>query len=351
MTPPYLGEDLILVLSPPRSGSTMLQRMLGTHSQVQTHPEPHVLTPLAFQGVFHQIERAAFNHRVAAGALREFVESLPRGEEDYLDACRAYCAVLYGRARAVSGKRYFVDKTPNYADTILPFIVRLLPKARYIVLTRHPVAQIASHANTFVGGDFQRSQFQRDIPGTFIPPLARLLRERPVPLVHVRYEDLVSDPEAVVRRLLEQLGLDFEPACLRYGDAEHVTKTYGDPNIARHKAPVANSLHRWVDDLVDRPDRERVCREALAHIAQEDLATLGYPAETLWQPLLKARRERGGLAATPAAVRWHDQRWRAVALLGRTLARPSWRRRLLRLRDRLDALVSYSARWHGGGAS
>jgi len=293
---PYLGEDLILVLSPPRSGSTMLQRILGTHSQVLAHPEPHVLTPLAFQGVFHQVERAAYNHRVAAGALREFVESLPRGEEDYLDACRAYCRELYGRARMAAGKRYFVDKTPNYADTILPFIARLLPKARFVVLARHPVAQIASHANTFHGGDFQRSQFQRDIPGTFVPPLAEFLRQRPVPITHLRYEDLVTEPEAVVRRLLADLDLDFEPACLRFGEAAHVNKTYGDPNILRHKAPVQDSLHRWADDLVGRPDRERVCRDALRPIAPDDLAVLGYPVDTLWEPLHAARGARAGEA-------------------------------------------------------
>lgn len=346
MTPAYLGEDLILVLSPPRSGSTMLQRMLGTHSQVQTHPEPHVLTPLAFQGVFHQIERAAFNHRVAAGALREFVEFLPRGEEDYLDACRAYCAVLYGRARAAGGKRYFVDKTPNYADTILPFIVRLLPNARYVVLTRHPVAQIASVANTFVGGDFQRALFQRNVPAAFIPPMARFMRASSVPFVHVRYEDLVADPEATMRRVFAHLGLEFEEACLRFGEAEHITKTYGDPNIERHKTPVADSASRWVDDLIDRPDREQACREALVSISPQDLATIGYPLPTLWSALEAARMDAGrtrvGRTARPVA----DFRWRWLARIARGLGRPAPQRLLSRLRDRLDTLIAYGARRH-----
>ena len=73
-TSSYLGEDLIFIISPPRSGSTLLQRMIGSHSAVHTHPEPHILTPLAFQGYFYRIEKAAYNHTVAANALREFVE-------------------------------------------------------------------------------------------------------------------------------------------------------------------------------------------------------------------------------------------------------------------------------------
>ena len=145
----YLGKNLILILSPPRCGSTMLQRILGSHSDIQTHPEPHVLTPLAFQGYYYQIEKAAYNHRVAAKAFREFVEFLPNSEGDYIEACRSYCAVLYSKALENSGKQYFLDKTPNYANTILPFIEKVLPEAKVIVLTRHPLAVLSSGANTF----------------------------------------------------------------------------------------------------------------------------------------------------------------------------------------------------------
>lgn len=339
----YLGEDLILVLSPPRSGSTLLQRMLGSHSQVQTHPEPHVLTPLAFQGVFHQVERAGYNHRVAAQALREFVDFLPGGESDYLDACREYCRELYGRARAVTGKRYFLDKTPNYADTILPFVARLLPKARFVVLVRHPVAQIASHANTFVGGDFQRALFQRDIPGTFVPPLARLMRQAAVPFVHVRYEDLVMDPETVLRGVFAHLELAFEEQCVQYGESAHISKTFGDPKIGRHDRPVTDSLNSWVSDLIARPDRESACRRCIEAIAPEDLATIGYPLPSLWAPLESASGSRPQHCSISNRLR--DRRWRWMERVGRMLARDAAHRTLVRWRHRLDTLVDYSARW------
>lgn len=344
---PYLGEDLILVLSPPRSGSTMLQRILGTHSAVQTHPEPHVLTPLAFQGVYYQVERAAYNHRVAAQALREFIDFLPHTEEDYLDACRAYCRELYGRARITSGKRYFLDKTPNYADTILPFVVRLLPKARYVVLVRHPVAQIASVANTFVNGDFQRALYQRDIPGTFIPAMARFMRDGRVPFVHLRYEDLVSEPETTVRRIFAHLDLEFEPACLQFGDAEHITKSFGDPNIQLHKRPVSDSVDRWVDDLLTRPDRELACRQVIDPISPDDLATIGYPRQTLWQPLERARATSGLRSRLTVRQLIPGLKWRLAATLGRLLARPVLLTVITRLRNRLDSLIAYGARWRG----
>lgn len=341
----YLGEDLILVLSPPRSGSTMLQRMLGTHSQIQTHPEPHVLTPLAFQGVFHQVDRAAYNHRVAAQALREFVEFLPRGEEDYLDACRAYCRELYGRARAPSGKRYFLDKTPNYADTILPFIARLLPKARFVVLVRHPVAQIASHANTFDGGDFQRSIFRRDIPGSFVPCLARFMRESTVPYVHVRYEDLVAEPEPVLRRVLGHLELEFEPACLAYGKAKHISKTFGDPKIGLHDRPVSDSVNSWVNDLINRPDRTVACKRCIDAIAPDDLATIGYPVDTIWDELDRALASSSRRNPWSPGDRLQGLKWWSTERVGRILSGDRPHLSLRRWRDRLDTLIAYSARW------
>lgn len=338
MTTPYLGHDLILVLSPPRSGSTMLQRMLGSHSAVQTHPEPHVLTPLAFQGYYRQIGRADYNHGVAAQALREFVEFLPGGEGDYLDACRAYCAVLYGRARAAHGKAYFLDKTPNYADTILPFIARLLPEARVIVLTRHPVAQLASMADTFYGGDFHKTQALRDCMSTFIPPMAAFMRSQAMPFVHVRYEDLVREPERELRRLLAFLGLPFEPACLDFGGQAHITKTFGDPKIGRHRRPVADSADLWVDALLGRPDRERLCRTALSRIRDDDLAVFGYPAATLFEPLEAARA--AGRTARDAPPRWpRSWRWRARLAWQALVRRPAIRRWARAVQRSVDAWI------------
>ena len=112
-----MQEKLIFVIGPPRSGSTMLQRMLGSHSAIFTHPEPHIITPLAHLGYYENVDKAPYDHINAAEAIREYVADLPRGEEDYLDACRAYTDVLYGRmleAQAEIGKlREFLGKVYN----------------------------------------------------------------------------------------------------------------------------------------------------------------------------------------------------------------------------------------------
>ena len=120
LLPSVVEEHLVFVISPPRAGSTLLQRMLGAHQDISTHPEPHLITPLAYLGYHDRVDAAPFDHINAAQAVQSFVSELPKGEEDYLDALRAYCNTLYGRALETTQKRYFLDKTPAYA-LVLPF--------------------------------------------------------------------------------------------------------------------------------------------------------------------------------------------------------------------------------------
>ena len=75
-----MQHELIFVIGPPRSGSTMLQRMLGSHSAIFTHPEPHIITPLAHLGYYASVDRAPYDHINAAEALRSRAQHLLPGE-------------------------------------------------------------------------------------------------------------------------------------------------------------------------------------------------------------------------------------------------------------------------------
>ncbi|MEO0812437.1 MAG: sulfotransferase, partial [Myxococcota bacterium] len=231
-------DTLAFILCTPRSGSTLLQRMLGAHSQVYTHPEPHLLTPLYHLGYYANVDAAPYDHINAAAALRELTEELPRGEEDYLDALRAYARTLYDRIREPSGAPIFLDKTPAYG--LIPhFVAKLFPNARFVVLTRHPMAIWHSQAHSFFGGDYRTALETNPLVQPYLSALGSFLREKPVDYVHVRYEDLVSDPESHMRRILSHWDLDFETDCVEYGRAKHISKSYGDPmSVEKHQRPV-----------------------------------------------------------------------------------------------------------------
>ena len=92
-----MQEKLIFLIGPPRSGSTLLMRMLSQHSQIYSRPEPHLLTPLAHLGYWDNVDRAPFDALQAGSSLRQFVADLPNGEADYIRALQAYAAFFMAK--------------------------------------------------------------------------------------------------------------------------------------------------------------------------------------------------------------------------------------------------------------
>ncbi|MFW2390311.1 MAG: sulfotransferase family protein [Polyangiales bacterium] len=277
--------SLVFVISPPRAGSTLLQRMLGAHSQVFTHPEPHLISPIAHLGVYGNVDKAPYDHINAAEATKSFIEGLPGGEQDYLDALRAYTDTLYGRMLSTSECSYFLDKTPANA-LVLPFLQRLYPDAKYVVLTRHPLAVFSSYANSFFNGDWQGAQEFNPILQRYVPAMASFLRDRPVPLVHVAYEDLVTEPEAQLERIFAYLGIENEPAAVDYGKAGPMKKGMGDPiTVDNEGRPVADKVGKWAAELAHDAEKRALAEQMIAEIDNADLEAWQWPPEALWAPI------------------------------------------------------------------
>src|SRR5262245_36415342 len=214
-----MQDRLIFLICAPRSGTTLLARMLSAHSMIYGRAEPHLITPIAHLGYFGNVQKAPYDQNNVAQAIQEVVADLPHGEADYLDALRAYTDAMYERILALApGKRFFLDKTPAYA-LVLPFLTKLYPKARYVVLTRHPFAVLASYADSFFDGDFDVAINHNPVLQRYVPALARMVREKPVPLVWVKYEELVKEPETHFRRVCEYLDIPFEEKAISYGES------------------------------------------------------------------------------------------------------------------------------------
>lgn len=282
-----MQDRLLFVISPPRSGSTLLQRMLGSHKEIGTHPEPHIVTPLAYLGFWDKVDKAPYDHVNSAEAIKLFVEHLPGKDEDYYAAARAYLDVLYGKMlETLPGKRYFMDKTPAYA-LVLPFLARVYPRAKFVVLTRHPLAIWSSYANSFFEGDWAAAHAFNPILERYIPAMARFIREKPVPFVHVSYEALVAAPEAELARVFAHLDLPNDPGAANYGENFAGPKQGpGDPiGVAKHSRPVSGSVEKWAGEVAGDPAKLRLAEEMLARISDEDLVTWGTPRAELWRPL------------------------------------------------------------------
>lgn len=266
----------------------MLERILAAHSQVQGGPEPHLITPLAHTGIWDQVEKAPYDHILASEAQKLFVSQLEGGDQNYYDACRAYCDVLYSRFLEAKGtKIYCLDKTPAYA-LVLPFLSRVYPDASYIVLTRHPLAVFSSFANSFFDGDYQEAHDYNPVVERYVPALAAFLQDESPRKLHVRYEDFVKEPEAWFEKICAHIGIPYEGSAIDYGVRKETqeVKGLGDPiGVAQHSRPTTASVKKWAAELHGDPAKLALAKKMIAALNPDDLLSCGYPTDTLWEAL------------------------------------------------------------------
>ena len=281
-----MQNRLIFLVGAPRSGTTLLARILSAHSEVASRAEPHLITPLAHLGYFGSVQKAPYDPFNVQQAIQELVAELPGGEEDYLDALRAYTDSVYGSIlEQTPEKKYFLDKTPANS-LVLPFLTKLYPQAGYIVLTRHPLAILSSYVNSFFDGDYEVAMEHNPILQRYVPALARMLRDKPVPFVSVRYEDFVADPEAGFRGICDHLAIPFEASAINYQDQSEEFQGLGDPiGVGQHDRPVTSSIKRWAVEIASNPQSLEQVSSIVDQLEDQDLETLGYPRSEILQDL------------------------------------------------------------------
>lgn len=276
-----MAPDLIFIASQPRAGSTLLQRLLASHSTVATTSEPWVLLPLLAWRKPEFIGEARYNNQLANLGVRTFLESIPEGEEAYFEAVRCVGESLYGRVLNEADATVFLDKTPRYYY-ILPDIRRVFPNAHIILLFRNPLSVLASILTTWVRGDWLTfHRYQDDLlaaPGRLLD--ATDMQNTSV----VRYEELVRDSSGVMRTLCDNLGLSFEPEVMTYDSSD--TWTLGDQTqIEREQRPVMKSVEKWKQVAAENPQAWKVLTDYLRHLGPRTVEKMGYNFDSCEQAL------------------------------------------------------------------
>jgi len=339
-----MQDRLVFLIGSPRSGSTLLSRMLGAHSEIFAPEEPHLITPLAHLGYFESVENAPYDPIIVRQAARALVASLPAGETDYLAALRAYTdAIYHGLQTAQGGNASLIlDKTPAYALNLV-FLVKLYPGARYIVLTRHPMAVWSSFVDSFFDGDDLIAHAHNPLLERYLPAIARFSSSAKVPIHRVQYENLVQQPEESARNISTFLGLDYEPGMVDYGASADSkggsTRGLGDPTtVARETRPTTRSLSKWATAAAGRPERVALYREILARLDGEDLATWGHSRAKISEELDAIDLE-GKPAARPRLTRYALERRLLVAIRRRTQPGSKLGGLIRRVREVCDVLL------------
>jgi len=222
----------IFVVGLPRSGTTLVDRILASHPEVESFGELNDL-PLA---VMHAAGKAADKPALIRQAAACDHAALGR---DYLGRVDGY-----GRRRP-----RFVDKTPLNL-LYLGLIALALPGARVIHVRRDPLDSCYAMLKTLFRMGYPFSYDQADL-GRYYGAYRRLMdhwrTQLPAGFLDLDYEALVADQEGETRRLLGWCGLDFHPACLAFHEHEGPTATASAAQVREplHARSVRASRRLW----------------------------------------------------------------------------------------------------------
>jgi tetratricopeptide (TPR) repeat protein len=226
--------DPIFIVGLPRAGSTLLEQILASHSQVEGTAELPNIAVLAAEvgGGASRIKDSTYPERL-----------LELGRDQVRELGERY--LQQTRVNRLSDRPYFIDKNPNnFAHA--GFIQLILPNAKIIDARRHPMScgfscfkQLFARGQSFsydlsdIGDYYQK----------YMALMAHFDRVSPGKVHRVIYERVVADLETEVRRLLAYCSLDFEPACLAFHTNQRVVRTVSSEQVRR---PIySDSLNDW----------------------------------------------------------------------------------------------------------
>jgi len=218
------SPDPIFIVGLPRSGSTLIEQILSSHSAVEGTMELPDLSNIALRLADRRGRNDPSHYPECLGAM-DAAQLAALGEE-YLVRTR-----IQRRTR----RPFYIDKTPhNFLH--IGMLRLILPNAKVIDARRHPLGacfsgfkQHFARGQSFSYGLEDIGRYYRD----YVDLMAHFDRVAPGAVHRVHYEAMVDHTETEVRRLLGYLGLPFEEACLRFHENERAVRTPSSEQVRR----------------------------------------------------------------------------------------------------------------------
>lgn len=227
------ATDPIFIVGLPRAGSTLLEQILASHSQIDGTLELPNIPSLAFRLAGR---RKTDEEPLYPAVLHNLTpEQLKQMGKDFIEDTRIH------REQAP----FFIDKMPNNFRHI-GLIQLMLPNARIIDARRHPMACCFSgYKQLFATG--QEFTYGLEEIGTYYKDYIDLMDHwdnvLPGKVLRVQYEDVVADLDNEVRRMLDYCGLPFEEACLNFHKTERSVRTPSSEQV--RQSIYTSGLEQW----------------------------------------------------------------------------------------------------------
>lgn len=221
----------IFIVGLPRSGSTLIEQILASHSQVEGTHE------------LHDLSKSMLSLRRQRGRRARYPDFLDNmSVRGWGKIARNY---MESSAKHRTGAPHFIDKNPN--NFVFTGLIRLaMPNAKVINARRHPLDScLGAYKQLFASG--QPFTYDMMEIGEYYLQYQRVMDHwhevLPGFVLDVQYEDVVTDLETQVCRMLDFCGLDFEEPCLNFHETERAVKTASSEQVRR---PIySTSVNLW----------------------------------------------------------------------------------------------------------
>lgn len=264
----------VFIFSLPRSGSTLLQRVLASHPSIATTAEPWLLLPFCYaledDDIFTDYEHSRFRT-----AFRAFLEKLPDKEQDFYSALRRFALDLYQHLTDADSK-YFLDKTPRY-HLIAHHVMRVFPEGKFIFLWRNPLSVASSMIQSWGEGRWNLYRYKVDLYKG-LKNLVTAYSERPneVEAYDIRFEDFVADPREELKAIFAFLEVRFEEAAIESFAGIDFKGEMGDQKGTQQYQSISQTpVEKW-KSVLNNPLRKSWTRRYLKWIGEDHLRTMGY---------------------------------------------------------------------------
>jgi tetratricopeptide (TPR) repeat protein len=249
--------DPIFIVGLPRSGSTLIEQILASHSQVEGTQE--LANIQQFVGTLRGRDPDLHNPRYPRVLAQMAREDFSRLGDQYLDGTRVYRG---GKPGAIP---FFIDKMPNNFRHV-GLIHLILPNARVIDARREPMACCFSNFKQLFAQGQEFTYHIEDIARyyrTYLELMRHWNTVLPGRVLRVHHEDVVDDLERAVRQILDFCGLEFESQCVEFYKTERSIRTASSEQVRRplyregldqwrHFEPYLGPLRSALGDALDR---------------------------------------------------------------------------------------------------
>lgn len=273
--------NFIFLISQPRSGSTLLQRILQKHSKISTIGEPWILLPILMEDFELKLKKGVpYNEFFANEAIKEFNNQLTNSKYLKKVAELKYYKDVCNKINENLKSSYFLDKTPRYYY-IVDEIIKFFPDSKIIILTRHPLDVLNSIIQTWIRGSFGfMVNFTDDL---FLAPKLLFNALGKDQVCHIKYEDIISSNDNVIKNLCAFLNIQFQEEMLNISNSNNWK--FGDPNMNVKRKIEANNQNLWKKNMTAQ--KWRLFKEYIDSRSMHYFELFGYNIKQTQEVLMK----------------------------------------------------------------